>query len=310
MKLDELLVRRGVSRRSALIAGASTLMAAGTAGVVSLFSSETSSSEASSAGTASPGAPSTGAPSAGAAGGAPGRAAGAPGALGRARSPVSSSYRLSPLAGFAPVRPARTPVRDEPFLRVGGLGRTVVLTFDDGPDPRYTPEILRTLGEHGLQAMFFVCGNMAKANPDLLRRVSAEGHVIGNHTWSHPLLTRLSRSAVRAEMERTSEIVEKTCGERPAWFRAPYGAWNREAYRFGAELGMEPMAWTVDTLDWRSPGVGAIADTVEKEASPGAVVLSHDAGGNRSQSVQALRRYLPRLLEEGYHVAVPRRRAV
>ncbi|WP_448317148.1 polysaccharide deacetylase family protein [Streptomyces sp. CO7] len=302
MKLDELLDRRGVSRRSALIAGASALMAAGTAGVVSLFSSEAPAART----------PSAGAPSAKAAGGAPGRAARAPGARGGVRSPVSSSYRLSPLAGFAPpaVKPARTPVRDEPFLRVGGLGRTVVLTFDDGPDPRYTPEVLRTLREHRLHAMFFVCGNMAEANPDLLRRMSAEGHVIGNHTWSHPLLTQLSRSAVRAEMERTSEIVEKSCGVRPAWFRAPYGAWNREAYRFGAELGMEPMAWTVDTLDWRTPGVGAIAATVEKEASPGAVVLSHDAGGNRSQSVQALRRYLPRLLDEGYHVAVPRRRAV
>jgi peptidoglycan/xylan/chitin deacetylase (PgdA/CDA1 family) len=225
---------------------------------------------------------------------------------------VSTSYRLSPVAGFAPPasRPARTPVRDEPFLRVGGLGRTVVLTFDDGPDPRYTPQVLKTLREHRIHAMFFVCGNMAKANPDLVKQMTDEGHVIGNHTWSHPLLTRLSRSAVRSEMERTSEVVEKTCGARPAWFRAPYGAWNRDAYRFGAELGMEPMAWTVDTLDWRTPGVGAIAATVEKQASPGAVVLSHDAGGNRSQSVQALRRYLPRLLDEGYHIAVPRRRAV
>ncbi|MDH6223233.1 peptidoglycan/xylan/chitin deacetylase (PgdA/CDA1 family) [Streptomyces sp. MJP52] len=282
-----------LSRRGALIAGASALAAAGTAGVTSLFSS-------------------TETPSAGAAGGTSGRAAGIPGSPGGARSPVSSSYRLSPVAGFAapPGRPARTPVRDEPFLRVGGLGRTVVLTFDDGPDPRYTPQVLKTLREHRIHAMFFVCGNMAKAHPDLVRQMTEEGHVVGNHTWSHPLLTRLPRSAVRGEMERTSEIVERTCGARPAWFRAPYGAWNRDAYRFGAELGMEPMAWTVDTLDWRTPGAGAIAARVEEQASPGAVVLSHDAGGNRSQSVQALRRYLPRLLDEGYHVAVPRRRAV
>ncbi|MGW0607961.1 polysaccharide deacetylase family protein [Streptomyces sp. NPDC002640] len=287
MKMDRLLTRRG-----ALIAGASAFAAAGTAGLTSLLSTES--------------------PSAEAAGGASGRAAGAPGAPGGARSSVSTSYRLSPVAGFAPpaTRPARTPVRDEPFLRVGGLGRTVVLTFDDGPDPRYTPQVLKTLREHRIHAMFFVCGNMAKANPDLVRQMTDEGHVIGNHTWSHPLLTRLSRSAVRSEMERTSEVVEKTCGARPAWFRAPYGAWNRDAYRFGAELGMEPMAWTVDTLDWRAPGVGAITATVEKQASPGAVVLSHDAGGNRTQSVQALRRYLPRLLDEGYHIAVPRRRAV
>jgi peptidoglycan/xylan/chitin deacetylase (PgdA/CDA1 family) len=282
-----------LSRRGALLAAASAFAAVGTTGVVSRFSS-------------------SGTPSAETAGGASGRAAGAPGARGGPHSSVSSSYRLSPVAGFAPQagRPGRTPVRDEPFLRVGGLGRTVVLTFDDGPDPRYTPQVLRILRRHQIHAMFFVCGNMAKANPDLVRQMTDEGHEVGNHTWSHPLLTQLSRSSVRAEMERTSEIVERTCGAPPAWFRAPYGAWNRDAYRFGAELGMEPMAWTVDTLDWRSPGAGVIASTVEEQASPGAVVLSHDAGGNRSQSVQALRRYLPRLLDEGYHVAVPRRRAV
>jgi peptidoglycan/xylan/chitin deacetylase (PgdA/CDA1 family) len=220
-----------------------------------------------------------------------------------------SAYRLQPLTGYGTPRtaPGRALVRHEPLLRVSGRGRTMVLTFDDGPDPRYTPDILDTLRDYDVRAMFFVCGEMAEANPDLLTRMADEGHVVGNHTWSHPLLTRLGRSRIRSEMERTCDIIEEAYGDRPEWFRAPYGAWNRAAFQLGAELGMEPLAWTVDTLDWTSPGARTITRRVENGAAPGVVVLSHDAGGDRSQSVRALRDYLPRLLDDGYHITVPRR---
>ncbi|MGC3003367.1 polysaccharide deacetylase family protein, partial [Streptomyces sp. G35A] len=227
-----------------------------------------------------------------------------------ARRPLRpSTYRLQPLTGYGPppaVR-GRTPVRRAPLLRVSGLGRTMVLTFDDGPDPRYTPDILDTLARYEVRAMFFVCGEMAATHRDLLARMADEGHVVGNHTWSHPLLTSLGRGRIRSEMERTSDVVEKVCGERPEWFRAPYGAWNRAAFQLGADLGMEPLAWTVDTLDWTEPGTRTIVDRVENGAAPGVVVLSHDAGGERSQSVRALRAYLPALLDSGYRVTVPRR---
>ncbi|WP_431986168.1 polysaccharide deacetylase family protein [Streptomyces griseoflavus] len=226
-----------------------------------------------------------------------------------ARRPLKpSEYRLRPLAGYGPPSTAgSTPVRRQPLLRMSGRGRTMVLTFDDGPDPRYTPPILDTLARYDVRAMFFVCGGMAAENRDLLARMADEGHVVGNHTWSHPLLTRLSRRRIRSEMERTCDIIEKAHGERPAWFRAPYGAWNRAAFQLGAELGMEPLGWTVDTLDWTSPGTATIVDRVEQGAAPGVVVLSHDAGGDRSQSVRALRTYLPELLDSGYHISVPRR---
>ncbi|MDX3575172.1 polysaccharide deacetylase family protein, partial [Streptomyces sp. ID05-47C] len=218
-------------------------------------------------------------------------------------------YRLQPLTGYGPPRTAaaRTPLRSEPLLRIDGRGRTMVLTFDDGPDPRYTPGILDTLAEYDVRAMFFVCGEMAAGQPGLLARMADEGHTVGNHTWSHPLLTKLTRRQIRSEMTRTSEVIENAYGERPRWFRAPYGAWNRAAFQLGSELGMEPLAWTVDTLDWTSPGTGTIVDRVGNGAAPGVVVLSHDAGGDRSQSVRALRRYLPRLLDSGYHITVPRR---
>ncbi|MFE2353562.1 polysaccharide deacetylase family protein [Streptomyces parvulus] len=274
MKKDQLLSRRG------LLAGAACAAAAGTAGALAVGLPD---------GPARPVAPAPGAPG---------------------RSPLKpSAYRLQPLTGYgAPgAAPGRPAVRSEPILRMTGRGRTMLLTFDDGPHPDYTPDILDTLAEYDVRATFFVCGEMADFNRDLISRMADEGHVVGNHTWSHPLLTSLSRRRIRSEMERTSEIVDKACGEPPRWFRAPYGAWNRNAFRIGADLGMEPLAWTVDTLDWTTPGTRTIVDRVEDGAAPGVVVLSHDAGGDRSQSVRALRRYLPRLLDDGYHLTVPRR---
>ncbi|MFF6996860.1 polysaccharide deacetylase family protein [Streptomyces sp. NPDC008313] len=219
------------------------------------------------------------------------------------------AYRLRPLAGNGPphLSPPRTAVRRKPILRVPGHGRSMVLSFDDGPDPSWTPDILRTLRRYDVRAMFFVCGEMASYNKDLLREMADDGHVVGNHTWGHPLLTRMSRRAIRSEMERTCEVIEDACGRPPLWFRAPYGAWNRAAFQLGAELGMEPMAWTLDTRDWTRPGTRAIVHAVEEGAGRGVVVLSHDAGGNRSQSARALRRYLPWLLDSGYHLTVPRR---
>ncbi|MEU5367295.1 polysaccharide deacetylase family protein [Streptomyces sp. NPDC005925] len=276
MKSDQLL-----TRRRALLAGAGALGAAGTAGV---FAAVTGSEPESPALAPAPGP--------------------------RARRPLkSSAYRLQPLTGYGPRHPApaRTMVRHAPLLRVSGRGRTMVLTFDDGPDPRYTPRILDVLAEHDVRAMFFVCGETADDHRDLVSRMADEGHVVGNHTWSHPLLTQLTRAAIRDQMERTSHVIEEAYGERPQWFRAPYGAWNRATFQIGAELGMEPLAWTVDTLDWTRPGTRKIAGRVEKGAAPGVVVLSHDAGGDRSQSVNALRAYLPDLLKAGYHVTVPRR---
>ncbi|MCL8010010.1 polysaccharide deacetylase family protein [Streptomyces sp. AS02] len=280
MTKDQSLAR-SLTRRRALLAGAAAVGAAGTAGWLASVVGEEP---------IRPAAPAAG-PHA-------------------SRALKPSAHRLQPLTGYGPPRaaPRRTLIRREPFLRVSGRGRTMVLTFDDGPDARYTPYILDTLREYDVRAMFFVCGEMVAENKDLVARMADEGHVVGNHTWSHPLLTRLSRRRIRAEMERTCDIVEEVYGERPAWFRAPYGAWNRATFQLGADLGMEPLAWTVDTLDWTTPGTRTIVDRVEDGAAPGVVVLSHDAGGDRTQSVLALRAYLPQLLDSGYFVTVPERK--
>lgn len=239
----------------------------------------------------------------------PGHPAAPPPAAGPQAAPKlkPSAYRLRPMTAENPpgYRAPAPPVRKEPFLELTGLGRSVVLTFDDGPDPTWTPEILTVLREHDVHAMFFVCGEMASYFPDVLRRAADEGHIIGNHTWTHPELPTLTPAKIKNEMERTSELIEKTTGAAPSWFRAPYGAWNKQTFELGAALGMEPLAWTVDTLDWTRPGTDKIVRTVLGGAKPGVVVLSHDGGGKRDQSVAALRRYLPELVDAGYSAVLP-----
>ncbi|MEU9450040.1 polysaccharide deacetylase family protein [Streptomyces sp. NPDC048277] len=276
MQKDQLFTRRRL-----LLAGAAALGAAGTAGVVLASDAEDA------ARTVVP-------------------AAGPP-----ARSALkSSAFRLQPLTGYGPppAAPRKLKVRKEPIMEIDGRGRRMMLTFDDGPNPNYTPHILDTLAKYDVRAMFFLCGECIVVNRELVARMADEGHVVGNHTWTHPLLTTMNRSEIRDEMASTSDAIEDTYGERPQWFRAPYGAWNRAAFQLGAEMGMEPMAWTVDSTDWTTPGTRTIVDIVENGAAPGVVVLSHDAGGDRSQSVKALREYLPYLLDNGYHLTVPRRR--
>ncbi|GAB1326182.1 polysaccharide deacetylase family protein [Streptomyces sennicomposti] len=275
MQKDQLITRRRL-----LFAGAAALGAgaAGTAGLLLTGSSDTRSA--------------------------------APAAGPQARGPLNSSaYRLRPLTGDVPQRaqPLPTKVRTAPILHFPGRGNTMLLTFDDGPNPEYTPHILDTLAKYDIRATFMVCGEMADWNRDLLARMADEGHVVGNHTWTHPLLTQLSRSEVRDEIESTSDVIEKAYGSRPLWFRAPYGAWNRTVFQLNADMGMEPLAWTVDSLDWTTPGTGTIVRRVERGAAPGVVVLSHDAGGDRTQTVRALRTYLPELLDKGYRFTVPRR---
>ncbi|MEV0253848.1 polysaccharide deacetylase family protein [Streptomyces sp. NPDC050732] len=276
MKDDQLSPRRRVLLRAAAVLGLATV--AGCAGTE---------------GPATPGPTATGGPP-----------AGGPQA---ARALKPSAYRLRPIAGSGPQRHTRalSHVRKAPILRMPGRDRSMVLTFDDGPDPRYTPGILRTLRRYDVRAMFFVCGEMAADSPDLLREMADDGHVIGNHTWSHPLLPRLGRATMREEIERTCDVIEEVTGMPPEWFRAPYGAWNRNAFQLGAQLGMEPLAWTVDTLDWTEPGARTIVRRVRAGAGPGVVVLSHDAGGDRSGSVEALRSYLPELLDSGYRITLP-----
>jgi peptidoglycan/xylan/chitin deacetylase (PgdA/CDA1 family) len=199
----------------------------------------------------------------------------------------------------------KLPVQSAPEFKVNPAlivpGRKVVaLTLDDGPDPRWTPKVLKILRDHKITATFFMIGSSAAQHPDLVRAVADEGHHISTHTWSHKNLRRLSPAGVRTEIEHGLDAVAKAGNLQPTLFRAPYGNWSPAAFAACAELGQRSISWTVDPRDWDQPGAGPITSRVLAQTGPGSIVLNHDGGGDRSQTVAALRTYLPRLLSHGY----------
>ncbi|MER7705834.1 polysaccharide deacetylase family protein [Kitasatospora sp. NPDC097605] len=221
-----------------------------------------------------------------------------------ASAPVSAPASAPASAAPTPGR-ALTDGESRPVYELDAARRVVALTIDDGPDPRHTPTVLALLEQYGIRATFFLIGENAVEHAGLVREIAARGHHIANHTWTHPDLRGLSEGKVRDELERTSDLLHRTTGKVPTWFRAPGGDWSSTALRVSAELGMRPMAWSVDPRDWARPGTGVITDRILKDVRPGAIVLNHDGGGDRSQTVAALKTYLPVLIDEGYHFTAP-----
>ncbi|NGN68556.1 polysaccharide deacetylase family protein [Streptomyces sp. A7024] len=239
---------------------------------------------------------------------------GAKPAAGAAAGRAESAYRLSPSTGGplrqaapaplgAPWRPVAVRPQAHETLREGG--HKMALTFDDGPHPTQTKAVLRILRRHGVRATFFVIGENAAANPDLLRAIAADGHLVGNHSYTHPQLDLIETSRVRTELSRTCDVIDKTLRQPPRLARAPYGMWDKRGLKICAALQMEPFQWSIDTNDWAEPGRHSITASVLDGAHPGAIVLAHDGGGDRWQTVDALEYYLPRLLDEGYTMVQP-----
>jgi peptidoglycan-N-acetylglucosamine deacetylase len=166
-----------------------------------------------------------------------------------------------------------------------GKGR-VALTFDDGPGP-YTMQVLAELRSLHAHATFFVIGRNVKQSPGIVQALRAAGMVVGNHSWSHPLMTKLSLVRQRAQVRRTQDLLEATIGQRPRFFRPPMWAWNRTTARAVAEEGMVGVLFSVDPRDWSRPGVTAIVRAA-LTAHDGQIIALHDAGGDREQTVQAL----------------------
>lgn len=178
--------------------------------------------------------------------------------------------------------------------------KCIALTFDDGPWPGTTAQILDVLDQYGAKATFFVLGTQARANADLLRRVRGAGHEIGIHTWRHSKLTHLSFAAIVADLRRCQELLTQITGEPVRLMRPPYGAINASVQAASAQLGLRPVLWTSDTQDWRRPGEAAIFKRIMSSARPGAIILCHDGGGNRWDTLKAIQRAVPALLQQGY----------
>jgi peptidoglycan/xylan/chitin deacetylase (PgdA/CDA1 family) len=187
----------------------------------------------------------------------------------------------------------------------GVPGQAVALTIDDGPHPEWTPRMLDLLARHRIRATFFLIGARVRERPDLARRILAAGHVLGNHSMSHPQpFAALPAPSVRTEIAAGQREIEDATGVEPRLFRAPGGNWSRDVLRATAESGLVPVDWTVNPSDWRSPGVDRITRSLCRGRA-GHVLLCHDGGGDRSQTVAALETALPRLLDRGLRFVTP-----
>lgn len=172
--------------------------------------------------------------------------------------------------------------------------RKIAITFDDGPHPSYTAQLLDGLKERGIHATFFVTGEHAEANPEIIKRMQEEGHLIGNHTYSHIQLTEKNREIFREELIRTNEIIEEITGEEVQYVRPPYGSWDKS---FEKELNMFPVLWNVDPLDWCSKNVACITKKIVSKAEENDIILMHDY---YETSVTAALRAIDELMEGGY----------
>jgi peptidoglycan-N-acetylglucosamine deacetylase len=157
---------------------------------------------------------------------------------------------------------------DEPYI---------AMTFDDGPHGTLTPKLLDLLAARHIKVTFFVLGECVEQHPDVLLRAAREGHEIGNHSWSHPQLNKMSDDAVRSQLRRTDDAIKAVTGKRPTVFRPPYGALtSRQKKWIHDEFGYQIIMWDVDPLDWKDPGPATVCNRILKETRAGSIVLSHD----------------------------------
>ncbi|WP_171053067.1 bifunctional polysaccharide deacetylase/glycosyltransferase family 2 protein [Streptomyces marianii] len=222
----------------------------------------------------------------------------------RVRPPVSSGQVPEQILNGGPVIDARTPGAPK---ALSVPDKNLVLTFDDGPDPVWTPKVLDKLKQYDAHAVFFVTGTMASRHPDLVRRMVAEGHELGLHTFNHPDLALQTQSRIDWELSQNQLALAGAAGIRTSLFRPPYSSFS---------AALDDKSWPVteyigsrgyitafndtDSEDWKRPGVEAIIKRATPEGTKGSIVLMHDSGGDRSQTVAALGRLLPDMKERGY----------
>ncbi len=180
------------------------------------------------------------------------------------------------------------------LTRQESVEKKIAITFDDGPHPYYTPQLLDGLKERGVTATFFLTGEGAEQNPEIVRRMYEEGHLIGNHTYSHLQLNESNGERFKQELIRTNEILAEITGEEVQYVRPPYGSWNRQ---FEKELNMIPVLWTIDPLDWCSNNAACIAQKVCAKAEENAIILMHD---QYKTSVTAALEIIDTLTAQGY----------
>lgn len=213
------------------------------------------------------------------------------GLLGIARVRMEAEAAVVPHASPSPSTAPTTPLPTATTSAPAPAGKTVYLTFDDGPSASWTPRVLEVLDRYDIRATFFMLGREADTEPGLVDQVRAAGHSVGNHSVSHAYLPKLSDSRLRHEVAD---------GVRSRCFRPPYGATTSRVRAAIARANMHQVLWDVDPRDWSRPGTPAIVSSVLTHVHDGSIVLLHDGGGDRSQTVAALPQIIEKLRARGY----------
>ena len=172
--------------------------------------------------------------------------------------------------------------------------KKAALTFDDGPNSKYTPLLLKGLKERGVHATFFLMGKNIEGKEALVKQIQEEGHLIGNHTYNHVQLDKISKEAAKEEIETTNQKIFEITGVYPAWLRPPYGEWRKNLDFY---VEMFPVLWDVDTLDWKSKNETAILTEIQRQVRNGSIILMHDS---YDSSVRAALAITDELTEKGY----------
>jgi peptidoglycan/xylan/chitin deacetylase (PgdA/CDA1 family) len=194
--------------------------------------------------------------------------------------------------------PAATPAKPATYSRAYIDQPYIAMTFDDGPNAANTPRLLDMLKRRGIKATFFLIGENAQAYPEIVKQILAEGHEIGNHTWTHPQLSKLSDDRVKSEISWTQNVIKNIGGYTPTLLRPPYGAITQKQQEWIAnELGLNIILWSVDPFDWKRPGSVVVRQRILAGATPGAIILSHDI---HKQTVDAMPSTLDALIAKGY----------
>lgn len=243
-------------------------------------------------------------------------------------SPTGTTGRAGPGAKPGPTPPAGAPNRANPrppatrspatkprsghpdptFGAKRSTGSSAVaLTFDDGPDPTWTPQVLDLLRQHGVKATFCVVGVHVRDHPQLVARIVREGHTLCNHSWQHDLkLGRKPADQISADLARTTAAIRKAVpNARIPYYRQPGGLWSAAVVNVAKQMGMTPLGWAVDPEDWAKPGTPVIISRVTQRTHPGSIVLLHDGGGNRSETLAACRTLIPSLKQRFRLVVLP-----
>lgn len=186
--------------------------------------------------------------------------------------------------------------------------KRVAITFDDGPDEYFTPQVLDILKEYNVKATFFIVGSVASKNPDVLKRIDEEGHVVASHGWSHSNFTKMSDKKIAQELQKTNDLIEEITGKPTSLFRLPYGDFNQRVLETVANEGYHNIYWSIDPRDWSGISSKEIVNHIKEKIEPGAIILLHSNGSKDSipNTAKALPHIIEYLQEQGYEmVTIP-----